>query len=267
MSAPDPGPRVLFERLIRSITDHATAWHLDGSLVHEIGDVVDATSFEAKSAEQLLVEAYDPSRRDLLDYGCGAAHHRAFIEGVGYRWTGADVLESVSTLVRDVVAARVGEIALYDGHTLPFDDASFDVVYSMLVFQHVRHIDQAFSEVARVLRPGGIVIGQISAMEQMQDYGTFNFTPFGLKVAAAGAALRLDRIYPKHDVFSFLARRLMITLGAPDDNELSVHLDPDGFAHRAMIEAGTRLDRSHRDINLLRLTFSMQYVFKLRKDC
>ena len=267
MTTADPGPRVLFERLIRSITDQATACHLDGSFVHEIGDVVDATSLEAKSAERLLVEAYDPSRRDLLDYGCGAAHHRAFIEGAGYRWTGADVLESVSTLVRDKVAARGGEIALYDGSTLPFVDASFDVVYSMLVFQHVRRIDRAFSEVARVLRPGGLVIGQVSAMEQMQDYGTFNFTPFGMKVAAADAGLRLEEVHPKHDVFSFLARRLMITLGAADDNELSVHLDPDGFAHRAMIEAGTRLGRSLRDINLLRLKFSMQYVFKLRKAC
>ena len=263
---PDPGPSALFEQLIRSITDGATACHLDGSLVHELGDVVDATSLDAKSAEQLLVEAYDPSRRDLLDYGCGAAHHRAFIEGAAYHWTGVDVLESVSTLVRDQVAGRRGEIALYDGRQLPFEDASFDVVYSMLVFHHLRHIDEAFAEIARVLRPGGIVIGQISAMEQMQDYGTFNFTPFGLKVAANGAGLRLANVYPKHDVFSFMLRRLMITLGASDDNELSRHLNPDGFAQRAMIDAGTRLKRSVRDINLLRLKFSMQFVFKISKD-
>jgi len=253
------------ERLIVSLTDGATACHLDGSLVLEVGDAVDANSLEAKSAEQLLADSFDPARNRLLDYGCGAAHHRQFIEDIGYSWTGADVIDSVSPLVRNDVAARAGEIALYDGWTLPFPDESFDVVYSMLVFHHLRDINRSFSEIGRVLAPGGMVIGQVSSMEQMQDYGTFNFTPFGLKVAGRAGGLELERLYPKHDVFSFLARRLMITLGASDDNELTALLNPDGFVHNALIDVGIRLNRSTRDINLLRLKFSMQYVFVLRK--
>ncbi len=258
-------PRDLLERLILSITDGATACHLDGSLVMEVGDAVDADMLEAKSAEQLLVDLFDPARCRLLDYGCGAAHHRKFIEDIGYIWTGADVIDSVAPLVRDDVAARAGEIALYDGVTLPFPDGSFDVVYSMLVFQHVRDINRSFSELGRVLAPGGLVIGQVSSMEQMQDYGTFNFTPFGMKVASQAGGMTLERLYPKHDVFSFLARRLMITLGASDDNELTALLNPDGFVQQALMDVGSRLNLSTRDINLLRLKFSMQYVFVLRK--
>ncbi len=97
------------------------------------------------------------------------------------------------------------------------------------------------------MAPGGIVIGQISSMEQMQDYGTFNFTPFGLKVAGQAGGLKLERLYPKHDVFSFLARRLMITLGASDDNELAMMLKPDGFIQNALIDVGSRLNRSTRN--------------------
>ncbi len=265
MSVVGNSPGELLERLIVSITSGATACHLDGSLVNEVGGAVDENTLEAKSAEQILVESFDPSRRRLLDYGCGAAHHRKFIEDIGYIWTGADVIESVSPLVKDDVAARAGEIALYDGWTLPFPDESFDVVYSMLVFQHVRDISRSFSELGRVLAPGGLVIGQVSSMEQMQDYGTFNFTPFGMKVAAQAGGLKLEKIYPKHDVFSFLARRLMITLGASDDNELTDFLNPDGFVQNALVEVGARLKLSFRDINLLRLKFSMQYVFVLQK--
>jgi len=258
-------PRALLERFIISITEGATACHLDGSLVNEVGYAVEANSLEAKSAERLLAETFDPARCRLLDYGCGAAHHRKFIEDIGYSWTGADVIESVSPLARQDVVARAGEIALYDGWTLPFADESFDVIYSMLVFQHLRDINRSFSEIGRVLAPGGVVIGQISSMEQMQDYGTFNFTPFGLKIASQAGDLKLEKLYPKHDVFSFLARRLMITLGAPDDNELTALLNPDGFVQNALIGVGSRLNLSTRDINLLRLKFSMQYVFVLRK--
>ncbi len=261
----DNGPRSLLERLIISITEGASACHLDGSFVHEIGEVVDASSLEAKSAEQILVESFDPARRRLLDYGCGSANHRNFIEDIGYVWTGADVMDSVSPLAKDDVAALAGEITLYDGWTLPFPDGSFDIVYSMLVFHHLRHINRSFWEIARVMAPGGLVIGQVACMEQIQNYGTFNFTPFGLKVACQSAGLKLERVYPKHDAFSFLARRLMITLGASDDNELTALLNPDGFVQNVLIDVGSRLKLSIRDINLLRLKFSMQYVFVLRK--
>lgn len=49
-------------------------------------------------------------------------------------------------------------IALYDGHSIPFPDASFDVVYSSNVLEHVAHRDAFQAELARVLRPGGYAI-------------------------------------------------------------------------------------------------------------
>jgi SAM-dependent methyltransferase len=44
-----------------------------------------------------------------------------------------------------------------DAEHLPFDDASFDLVLGHAVLHHIPDLDRAFSEFARVLRPGGVL--------------------------------------------------------------------------------------------------------------
>ena len=43
----------------------------------------------------------------------------------------------------------------YDGKTLPFPDAHFDVVTSNQVFEHVPDLEAGLVEIAHVLKPGG----------------------------------------------------------------------------------------------------------------
>jgi demethylmenaquinone methyltransferase/2-methoxy-6-polyprenyl-1,4-benzoquinol methylase len=42
------------------------------------------------------------------------------------------------------------------GERLPFDDATFDAVFSAYVFRNLDSVEQTMNEVARVLRPGGM---------------------------------------------------------------------------------------------------------------
>lgn len=46
----------------------------------------------------------------------------------------------------------------YDGRNLPFPDASFDVVFSSNVLEHVQDLPRLHSEIRRVLKPGGYCI-------------------------------------------------------------------------------------------------------------
>jgi SAM-dependent methyltransferase len=58
-------------------------------------------------------------------------------------------------------AQRLGldvETVACDAEALPFDDASFDLVFGHAVLHHLPDLDQAFSEFRRVLRPGGTFV-------------------------------------------------------------------------------------------------------------
>jgi ubiquinone/menaquinone biosynthesis C-methylase UbiE len=44
-----------------------------------------------------------------------------------------------------------------DAEQLPFEDASFDLVFGHAVLHHLPNLDRAFSEFRRVLKPGGVI--------------------------------------------------------------------------------------------------------------
>jgi SAM-dependent methyltransferase len=49
-------------------------------------------------------------------------------------------------------------LAAADARRLPWEDASFDVVFSSCAFEHVQQLGLALAEIERVLRPGGALV-------------------------------------------------------------------------------------------------------------
>jgi ubiquinone/menaquinone biosynthesis C-methylase UbiE len=73
------------------------------------------------------------------------------------RATATDISPGMLATLNDN-AARLGlevRTAAAEAETLPFPDESFDLVFGHAVLHHVPDLGQAFSEFARVLRPGG----------------------------------------------------------------------------------------------------------------
>ena len=101
------------------------------------------------------------SGEDVLDVGSGAGMDTLVAaQMVGPRGsvTGIDMTPEMVAKARGSVAEmRLDNITIVEGSAehLPFDDASFDAVISNGVIDLIPDKDAVFSEITRVLRPGG----------------------------------------------------------------------------------------------------------------
>jgi arsenite methyltransferase len=97
----------------------------------------------------------------LLDFGCGAGFDlfvASKLVGEGVRVFGIDLTEEMVQRARaNLTLAGVAnfEIRKVDSETIPYDDDSFDVVISNGVINLSPAKKTSFSEIYRVLRPGG----------------------------------------------------------------------------------------------------------------
>jgi 2-polyprenyl-6-hydroxyphenyl methylase/3-demethylubiquinone-9 3-methyltransferase len=100
----------------------------------------------------------EPAKTTMLDVGAGGGLLAEEFAKLGYSVTGVDPsAASIATAQAHAKAAGLTiDYRVSPGEHLPFDDATFDVVYCCDVLEHVRDIQQVMAETARVLKPGGL---------------------------------------------------------------------------------------------------------------
>jgi ubiquinone/menaquinone biosynthesis C-methylase UbiE len=97
---------------------------------------------------------------------------------------------------------------------LPFPDASFDRVLSIVVLEHTPEPAQVIQEFQRVLSPGGTVHLVVPHMweEHQKPHDYFRYTSNGMRHLMEKAGLTVDRIEPVGGFFWMLGRRTMNVL-------------------------------------------------------
>jgi len=118
----------------------------------------------------------------VLLLGCGDAGEKPLLAEMGYCPFGMDIRRSEGL---DVLA---------DAHSLPFADASIDLVISMQVFEHLRAPWLAAGEVSRVLRPGGWFVGSVAFLKPYHG-SYFHMTHEGIRQLLLQAGLETDRLF------------------------------------------------------------------------
>ncbi|VUT02758.1 putative methyltransferase YcgJ [Klebsiella spallanzanii] len=120
-----------------------------------------AVHASGRDLQRLAERLADFPLAHVLDMGCGAGHASFAAAGQVTKVTAYDL----SSQMLDVVAQAAKDkgfanIATQQGYaeSLPFTDASFDVVISRYSAHHWHDVGQALREVKRVLKPGGVMI-------------------------------------------------------------------------------------------------------------
>lgn len=128
-------------------------------------DIAPVDEFHLRGAEasKELVEEFDLKNGKVLDVGCGLGGPcRMFAEEFNCEATGVDIsAEFVAT------AQRLSQLVNLDNKTtfvradacnLPFNDQTFDVVWTQHVQMNIKDKAKFYYEISRVLKPGGTFI-------------------------------------------------------------------------------------------------------------
>jgi SAM-dependent methyltransferase len=135
-----------------------------------------------------------PLTPPVLDIGCGDGHFAS----IAYSELPLDV--GIDVLARDLpeAAARPGtykQVAFASATMLPFADSSFATVVSNCVVEHIPDNGAVLSEIARVLRPGGVFATTLPS-EHFAEYllGTSFFRRLGLETLSRAYGDFFNRI-------------------------------------------------------------------------
>ena len=124
---------------------------------------------ETTEGKQIALRLVPPGEgRTALDLGCREGHQTRWLQGRGYTVTSIDV-----------EALFPGALVVDANQPLPFADASFDLVWSSEVIEHLADPAASLAELWRVTRPGGelVLTTPNSYMVLFRVLGWFGLTP------------------------------------------------------------------------------------------
>ncbi len=118
----------------------------------------------------MLDELADGKRKSkirILDHGCGGSLTLLYLLTSGYEEIhGVDIggyCESLNRLLNGHLGLKKKRFFVYDGRQLPFEDDSFDFIFSSQVVEHIRSnvLENYYAEEGRTLVSGGMAYHQV----------------------------------------------------------------------------------------------------------
>ena len=141
---------------------------------------------QAMDAWMDAVERHAGRRRPLtvLDLGSGTGR---FTPSLAERFGGPVYGVEPAAKMREIAVASTSaysNVGYLEGRAeqLPLPDESCDLAFLFFVFHHVRDRDAAASELARVLRPGGVVCMRTQFGDRLRDVSWRRYFPRALEI-------------------------------------------------------------------------------------
>ncbi len=145
---------------------------------------------------EMLARAELPASPCMLDVGCGTGGNLDFLSAYGE----AEGCDCAAEALKYCARRGFKRTRLADACDLPYEDGSFDLITCLDVLEHVRLDALAFSELARVARPGGYLLVTLPASARL--YSSFDclcghlrrYSRSQVNELAAAAGVRLVRM-------------------------------------------------------------------------
>lgn len=165
----DAGPRIQFDRttsqlpLKKRVQEFWQNAPCDSWFTHEpIGtrrffEELDLHRYRVHPHLLSAIDLHKTQGMRVLEIGCGCGSEAERFARAGASYTGLDLTHAAVALTQERFrqAQLPGSFIQGDAENLPFDDASFDLVYSHGVLHHTPDTARAVRELYRVLAPGG----------------------------------------------------------------------------------------------------------------
>jgi SAM-dependent methyltransferase len=130
--------------------------------------------------------------RPVLDVGCGDGHFAS----VAFREPLEVGIDPWLEPLREAHARKAyGGVLQADGGKLPFATGHFASAVSNSVLEHIPHVEQVLTEVARVVRPGGLFVFCVPNQRFPENLlGTSLFRSLGWRSASAAYARMFNQV-------------------------------------------------------------------------
>lgn len=137
-------------------------------IAEDYGYAVDETL--AAQLKYRLVLRHLPDNARVLDVGCANGLHLRKVAPHCRRITGIDINPRMLELAREMVERdrlENAEVLEMSATSLSFEDASFDGAYCFSTLLLVTEAETALAEIARVVRPGGIAVIDVTGRRNL----------------------------------------------------------------------------------------------------
>jgi ubiquinone/menaquinone biosynthesis C-methylase UbiE len=124
--------------------------------------------YDLEKERDLILDRSLPVSGDILEIGTGKGHFALALSKRGFKFTTIDISEEEQGIAKlNIQYYRLENqvnFRIENAEDLSFSDHSFDVIFSVNVFHHLKRTDVVLDEMARLLRSGGkIVLGDFNA--------------------------------------------------------------------------------------------------------
>jgi SAM-dependent methyltransferase len=133
--------------------DEIADWYETRFLVAQRSSVSEGGFADSLGIDQALVEMLGPGEGRCLEVGCGTGIYSSRISELGWTPFGVDL--SIGMLR---FATERLPVALADALSLPFPDAAFEAVLTVMAHTDLPDYAPVLSEIERVLKPGGTFV-------------------------------------------------------------------------------------------------------------